>query len=889
MTQVWTRLYRLLLSLLPPRARGEDADEIASVLGEQLEGADSAGLRGRILWRAFARLPRVLVVEWIDDVWGERPRTGKPKGTGRSRMSRWTQRGRLGVRSLRRSPAFAWSSILLIGLGVGAVTSVFTVVDHVVFRPLPYPAEDRLVFMTNGSHSGPTLRGLDGIQSIDRWTAVYDRDANLEVPGGDPLRLRKAELTPSFFSMFGARPALGRLLVEADRDDPSLAVLTHEAWTAVWGSDPDVVGTSIRLDGELLEVVGVLDDHFVLPEGLVGKRLHVLHPMDWSDPSLEDPQSRQHAVVARLAEGATLGSANAELTRLAEELDVRYPGRLRTRDGNLQQFPFAPLGEYTVRRAARGLNLFLVGVGLLLLVACANVAHLFLARGIARAQEMAVRRALGAGTLALMAQLSVESALVGLGGAAVGSALAATALAAFEPWLTVSLPRGAAISLDLRVLGFAAALAVGTAFVFGLLPALRTIGRNVGESLRGTGRGVTQNRRIHLLRNGLVAGEVALSLILVTMSGLLLRSFLEMTAQDPGIRIEDTWVMPVDFPVQPASGQYARVMGEIRASILEVPGVEAVTFGMEGPFQWVGGSTCCWGTSVFIGAEDESTGPTQVHAVEASFLDTYGIELLAGRVWPRSETVPEPVPAVLADALATRLFGSAEAAVGQTIRMGGREDASARVVGVAADTRYYGLDQGVDEAVFLPVEALPFPLDIGTFGIFAPDAQPGLARELREAVWRVQPTLPLPEVVPLDTWLRESAARRRFAALLVVFFGSVALALAAGGLYGTLLYAVHQRRKELGIRLALGAGRNRIEQQVVRSGLLLAAVGASVGGVAALWLGGLLDRFVFGVGTQDPVSFVVAVALLMGTAGVASWIPARRASSTDPLQTLSAE
>lgn len=884
------RVYRgLLRLLLPPAVGRRDAGEMARTLHDLLEDAGDRGARIRVAFRAFRRLPGAVVSEWVEQFRGGAVPGVRQNRTGRWEMGEWIRRTRQGLRSLGRSPAFTWSSILLVGLGVGAATTVFTVVDHVLLRPLPYPEEDRLVYMTNGSHPGPVLREMETLERVEMWTAVMDQDGNLEPDGGDPLRIRQAEVTPDFFPMFGARPALGRLLVESDQEDPSLTVLTHDAWVSIWGADPEMVGRTIRLDGEPLQVVGVLDASFVPPETLVGRTIHLLRLVDWGHPYLEEPNIHRHSVVARLAPGVSLEAANQELARMGDRLDAIHPDMLRSREGEIQRTPFEPLREYTVADASRGLNLLLGAVGLLLLVACANVAHLFLARGLTRRREMAVRQAMGARVGSLLAQLSVESLAVGVGGAALGLLLAWGALSGFTPWIQSTLPRGMAVTLDWRVLLFATGLAVGTAFLFGLVPALRTLGRDVNQGLRGGGRGVTQHRGVHLVRSGLVAGEVALSLILVTMSGILMRSFLEMTSQDPGVRVAGTWVIPVDFPTEPETGEYARVMGEIQDALRTVPGVRDVTFGMEAPFEWVGGSSCCWRTSFWVPGVTDEGPPMRVHAVEPGFLDTYGIPLVAGSVWPRSETPPSPLPVVMSEGVALELFGAPEAALGREARMGGGDGTALRIVGVAADTRYYGLDQGVDQALYLPVEYLPFPLDIGTFGIHAPGVGDGFAQQLREAVWQVQPTLPLPTVVPLASWLRESSASRRFAALLLVGFGAVALLLAAGGLYGTLLYAVHQRRKELGIRIALGAGRSRIESEVVRKGVALAVLGAVVGGGAAWGLGRLLESLVFGVGTQDPLSLGVAVALLLSTAALASWFPARRASRTDPLETLSAE
>jgi hypothetical protein len=377
--RLWAKLYGGALVVLPRAARGERAD-MARALEEQLRSAGSGRAATLALLRAFLRLPAVALAEWMEVL---RPASRGPRGV-------FAQNLRFAARTLRKNPTFTWVSVVLIGLGVGAVTTVFTVVDHVLLRPLPYPAQERLTFLTRGSHNGPTLRALDDVVAFDLWVTARGEDANLTRVGAEPLRLRSVQVTASFFSMFGARPLLGRVLVEADATDLSVAVLAYDAWISIWGGDRSIVGSTIQLNAEPVTVVGVLEPGFVSPERLVGRAAHLFRPMNWADPRLESPGYHAHSVAARLAVGVDLAAAQAEIDRVFATL--REQDLLTTtRD---EPWPLVPLKDVTVQNAREGLILLLGSVGLLLLVACANVALLFMERGLSRVREMSVRRSL---------------------------------------------------------------------------------------------------------------------------------------------------------------------------------------------------------------------------------------------------------------------------------------------------------------------------------------------------------------------------------------------------------------------------------------------------------------------------------------------------------------
>ena len=869
-------LYRLSLRLLPREVREEDGRAIVATLEDQLDATEGVGRRARIVTLAFARLPGAAIGMAMD----ARTTGGTPTGGGDG-MRGMIRTIRQAARALRKAPAFTWATVLLLALGIGAGTAAFSVVDHVLLRPLPYPAPDRLVYMTNGSHSGPTLRRLDSVESFDTWVAAHGGTSNLVRDGAEPLRMNWVEVTPSFFGTFGASPHLGRLLVESDENSRNVGVLTHAAWQRVWGADPAVVGSTIRIDGNPVEVIGVLEADFAVPSVLTGRAPDLLYPMDWTDPLLEQPGYQAHSVAARLAPGMTIEQADLELDRVAADVTAAHADHYADYEEPID-WPLVSLADQTVGpRVARGLGLLLGAVGLLLLVACSNVAHLFLARGLGRTREMSVRRALGASTRALVTQLLAESLVVAAAAAAAGVGLAWLALRGFGRW-TDALPRGETVSLDLPVLGFAVLLSIATVVLFGLVPALRSTRRELHDALRTSARSATSSRTVQALRSGLVIGEVAFSLVLVVTAGLLMKSFLEVTSQDFGIEPENVVVVPLSIPEMDGADAYVRLMTDLTDAVRRVPGVEAATWSGELPFENTGGRSCCWATGVQLGDEGE---PVRLagHSVDEDFFRTLGTEIVAGGHFRRGES--EPV-AVIGERTAIRGWGSAEAAVGRTIGVRGAER---RIVGVAEHTLHYGLDQPHDVTAYIPAWQGGFALPWGSIAVKTRGDVDGVRPRLREAIWGVEPQLPIPTITPLESMIDSSTSTRRFGGVLASSFGVVALLLAAGGLYGTLLYTVGEQRRAIGIRIALGAGRGRIEAAVVGRALLLGVGGVVLGLGVSLYLSRFLEAFLFGITPRDGLSLTGAAVVLMAVIGVAAWLPARRAANTDPLDTLRTE
>jgi len=865
----------------------EDGADMAGAFAELWADAPGMGGRTALLVRAFCALGAVLILEWLEYL-GARRAPGRRDNTntwGRGGMG-FGRNLRFALRTLRKAPAFSLTSILLVAVGVGAVTTIFTLVDHVLLRPLPYPDAHRLVALDGGSFQGPLFRAFEEMSTVEEWGAAWGDRVNL-VGSGDPLRLDEARVSKDFFDLFGARAQRGRLLDPADFADADVVVLDAGAWRRIWGGDPGVLGRTLDVDGQALTVVGIMEDAFTPPEPLVGKRVDLWRPLDWSMEQMDSHEFQVLEIAGRAREGVTTEAVQDEMDALMARMSQVHEN-YRTRDGDPRPTPVVALSEQTVRGVRTGLGLLMGAVALLLLVACANVAHLFLARGLGRTREMAVRRALGAGTGSLAGQLLVESLAVGLAGGLLGTGLAFAGVRAFVTLNPTALPRQGAVALDPQVLLFAVGISALTSLAFGLLPALRSVRGELADELRGAGRTATSGRGVGLVRNSLVTAEVALSLVLVAGAGLLVRSFVTVRAQQTGFDVAHVWTVPLNLTDPSTPQEYREIMDEVTRQASQVPGVRSAAYGLTAPLDRVGGSRCCWSSRLGVpGREDDRALNADMFPVTTRYFETLGIELVVGRSWTEAEGTATPVPLVVNETYARELAGSAQAALGMTVDV---RDESAVIVGVAADTRHYGLDQAIRNGAYLPMARLPFTLPLATLMVQVdPAADRSMPQALRAAVWAAAPALPVTTVRSMQEAVDASTAGRRFESLIFGAFASVALLLAAGGLYGTLLYMAGQRRRELGIRVALGASRRRIESAMLRVGLGLGLVGVTLG-LGGAWMSNrLLESRIWGVERGDPWALGGAAALLLVTAVVASWLPARRAGRVDPLETLRVE
>ena len=804
----------------------------------------------------------------------------------RELIARIAQDAHLAIRSYVKTPGFAVTAVAIIALGVGATTTIYSVVDGVVLKQLPYPESGRLVYFDNPSHSPPLFRDWqDRTQSFASMGGAWDRDIDL-TKAGEPEKLDGALVTREFFTLFGAEPFIGRLFTNDDfQDQPRVVVLDHGLWQRRFGGDESILGTAVTLGGASLIVVGVLDPIFVLPQGIVRSNTDVWLPLDVTRPDIQDRGLYILGVVARLKPDVTLETAHAELSLVAEALAEEFPDQYRRRDGSTRPMTVSPLREALVERHGGMLFILLGAVGLMLVIACANVANLFLARGTDREREMALRAALGAGRGRLVTQLLTESVVLALVGGTLGVAFAFLGVRGFETLNAgLNIPRMDEVGIDLRVLGFALAVSTLTGVAFGLFPAWQASRTDVTQALKESSAtpGGGRNR----VRSTLVVAEIALALILLVGAGLLFNSFLHRIRVDPGFDPERLVIVPLilngDTFTDEGRQQFARAVME---QVEGIPGIREATFGVTVPLMYYGPSRCCWRTSGFrtdMGEEPE--GATMVHPVSINYFTVLQANL-RGREFVRADANTTPVATVISDALAERLFPGIDP-MGHTFR--GR-DTEFVVVGEVSGLHHWGLDEDIEFEMFVPYEV--FGGEFRRLNIMVrTSAEPtAVAQALRQAVWAVEPDLPVDEIVTMRQRIATSMTGPRVLSTLLLTFATLAILLAAGGIYGSTLYTVGQRQRELGIRLALGARSGQVVGMVVRQGALLALIGIALGTAGAVGLSRLLNRLVFGITTTDLPTFAT-VAMLLGLVAIAaSYVPARRAARADPMEALRSE
>jgi predicted permease len=894
-TPLAVRLYAQVTRLLPSEPGGGYADD-ATTLFEELH-ADAVRQHGWIAgWTLWARSTALLIVCVIR----ERSETGG--GTGRGRggdpMGTVVQDIRYGVRTLAKRPAFAMTTIVILGVGIGATTAIFSVVDTVVLRPLPYPDAGGLVRFTRGSHSYPAFRAWLAMSSFESLAATRDYDVAL-TGGGTPLRLRAVAVSPDFFRMFGGAPHLGRLFDSGDYPgDRSVAVLDPGLWQRYWGGDPGVVGRTIVVDGKPAVVIGVLDPRFRTPEIETGNQVDIWLALDDGGVSANDHDYHELGVVGRLAPGVSLEVAQAEVDAQQQAFAERFPSDYVTRAGVIAEVPLVLLREATVRQVSSTLLTLLGAVGLLLLIACANVANLFLAHGTARTREMSLRAALGATRVRLAGQVLTESVLLALAGGALAVVLAFGGVELFARFSPGEIPRIDTLAVDVRALAFSALIATLTGILFGVLPAVQAMRADVNDALKDRSQAFTASRGGRRLRSGLVVAEIALAMVLVTGAALLMRSFVARVQVDPGFDTAGLVVVPLRLGAEDDDpGAASSWTGAERLQFIEglleraraLPGTRSAAAAWTTPFRTTGGGRCCTIARI-VGdpALVDEARPFRmvIHPVTPDYFGTLGAPLASGREFTAADRDAEV--AVVNRPTARLLFGR-EDVVGRTLTVGESGSLTLEIVGVAEGVHHWGPTEGVEEAVYVPYARLGTRFDELEVLVRTDSDTETAAAALRDAIWALDASLPVPEVTTMERRISASAATPRFLTALLVGFGAGALLLACGGIYGSMLYTVGQRRREMGIRLALGAAGTDVVRLVLRYGVALAVAGVALGTLAGLSISRVMEGLLWGIEPTDPSTFA-AVAVSLGSAAVgAALMPAWRAGRTDPVQTLKAE
>jgi predicted permease len=880
---------RLASLRLSPARENEIVDELAQHLDdrwrESIAGGASddealhaalAQLRDDVLVRNLASL-RQAHAHHPDHVLDETPVTSK-----RAWLERLAQDVRFGARMLGRHRGLTFVAVLSLALAIGANAAVFALVDAVLLRPLRFTEPERLVLVWEASDSAPTQRGNVAPGNYRDWQArsrtLHDLAAfgtmTVNLSGDrDPEQLSGQAVTPNFFDVVGVRPTLGRTFTPSDVPagaPPQTVVVSHRFWQQRFGGRSTVAGADLLVDGHRMSVVGVMPSGFQVIDATTDIWLPVMPPAD-------DRGSHYLTVLGRLKPGIPEAQAQADLDALTKQIARDFPKHATS----LRAFVL-PLREHLVGKARPVLFVLFGAVGAVLLIACANVANLLLARASARRAEIAVRTTLGATRARVVRQLVTESLLLaGLGGFA-GLVLAPASFTLLSELVPPAMLTSASVSLSVPMFAFTGLVTLATGIGFGVLPAVQITRRTAFDVLRQAGGRSAVAARGGALRGALVVVEVALCLVVVVAAALLVQTFTRLRGVEPGFRPEGVVTLGIRLP-RPMQADFAR-RSAFFAQVLErvdaMPAVAGAAVTTAAPLTWKGGSN-----GLSIDGQAPQPGQSAVHRqVSASYFSVMGMSLREGRVLDARDGATSLPVAVINETMA-RQFWPGGSAVGRRFKIGPRESPRpwVTVVGVTRDVKNMGLDAPVKAEMYLPYQQVFYDESFAPAALVvrATGAPLGLVAGIRRAVTDVDPTQPVSNVRTLDEILTTETATRRVGAWLMGGFAAMSLLLAAVGLYGVLSYTVSQRLPELGLRMALGARRIDVLALVVRYGMNLALVGCGLGIAASYLLTRWMSALLFEVSPTDPVTFGAVVVVLASVAFAACCVPARRAMKAD--------
>ena len=864
--EAWTRILRALL-------RGQEAGRVEDALAElyalkREENARTADAWYRRQVVGFAmRLPALT----RRGGWFER-RGGGGMDVVRQDLS-------FAVRQFVRRPAFALLAVVTIGLGIGAATAIFGLVRAVVLEPLPYPEAGRLVQVLETTPDGrdfvtsePNFLDFQARSRTFEKLAVFQSAPVSARFGTEPVQLDGSRVSADYFSVLGARPLLGRTFTaeESGREPQPVVVLGHALWRDVFGQAASVLGRTLVLDGTAHAVIGVMPAGFE-PEWDL-----------WLPQRLDPAQDRgDHmlSAIGLLARGANVDAARDDLATIQRDLSARFPESNGGWGVAVRPLKLSVVGEETVR----GGYVLFGAVGLLLLLACASVSNLLVARATTRRREVGVRTALGASPARVLRQLMTESVVLSLVGGGVGVMLAFVAMPLLRRLSPPGTPRIEQATIDPLVLGFALLVTIAVGILFGMAPTLHALRADVRAALADGDRGATGGGE--RLRNALLVAQVAVAFALVVGVGLLAASFARMRGEDPGMAVAEMLAVPLTLPWEryDEDGR-RRVLRELEARIAAVPGVRAVGTVNIAPFS--GDNTMNDLSVEGIAYADNDNPFARWRSVSVGYFDAAGIDIVAGRPL-RSEDRGlgggERAAAVVSESMARTIWGSPEAAIGRRFAMSRNSTNWNRVVGVSADVRDHMMDD-------VPLPQFFFP-DGGWWPwmtvIVRTDADAAaLAGPLRAAIWEVAPDLPVPTIEPVARGIDRIIAGPRFTFVLMLAFGAVALTLAVTGVYGVTHLSVSRRTREIGIRMALGGSVTGMVGMVVRQSAALTFAGIAIGLALAIAGAQALQTLLFRTSPLDPAILGGAAAILLASAVVAAWIPARKAARVDPTSVL---
>jgi putative ABC transport system permease protein len=803
-------------------------------------------------------------------------------------------------RSFASSKTFTAVALLVLMLGIGATTAIFSVVDAVVLRALPFDEHDRLVAV--GERRTPRARlsapgrdpeQLNSIapqnymdwaaqqQVFESMAAIAGRGVTLREAGAEPEDLRAQAVTVQFFDVLRVRPAMGRTFERGNETEGSdrVVVLSDALWRRRFGGDQTILGRTIPLEGVPYEVIGVMPADFAYPVSAPRSTDLWVPFVVPPDQRVRDPNDYNFYLqaIARLRPGVTLRAAQAQMDQIALALQTAHPVWNKERHVGVR-----PLRDHLVGAVTRSWMLMLLGaVGIVLLIACANVANLLLARAAAREREVGIRAALGAGRWRLIRGLMVESLTLSIVGTILSVVLAWWAVQILRTSMPEGVPRVAAIALDLRVLGAAAGLSILTGLLFGIVPALQLSKPDLTRALKEGSRGMVGTGR-QWLRGGLVVVEVALAVVLLVGAALFIGSFVTLMRIEPGFNSDNVLTAQLfpRFPPGTPPPDHAAAYAQIVERVSQIPGVvhaSMISGGM--PLSGTMNST----TVTIPGRKIEGDGDISIRRITPEYHQALGIPLPAGRLFTPADRAGGQHVAIVSEAFAKRYF-PAENAVGRTITV---NDADRTIVGVVGNVHQVSLETEPMDEVYLPISQVRT-----TFADLAVKTEKPpypILPALRSAVLTVMPDVPLRNVRTLEELYGRRIAQRKLNMLLLGLFGLLGLVISAVGIYGVMTYVVSQRTREIGVRMALGATPGSVVSMVLGNAGVLVALGLFLGGAGAWLLSSTAERFLFRLESDDPRAFVVAIVVLALAALIASVVPARRAASVDPMEALRAE
>ncbi|HLL70266.1 MAG TPA: ABC transporter permease [Pyrinomonadaceae bacterium] len=806
-------------------------------------------------------------------------------------MSGLWQDMKYGARLLLKRRGFTAVAVLTLALGIGANSAIFSVINAVLLSPLPFEQADRLVRLGGndlrkpndlpGTFSPPDFYDWRARNTVFEEVAAIDGSSPSLTGAGEPERIQAAKVSANFFSILRARPAAGRtfLAEEEKRGNHYVVVLSHALWQRRFGGDPSILGKQIELTGEKFMAVGIMPREFQMPR---------FTGYDYEEPELWIPFAPDlknwsrggrsvDAAIGRLKPNVTIQQAQAELDSIGQQLQQQYP-----KSNANAGVRVVSLYEQLVGATRPALLLFVAAVGFVLLIACANVANLLLARAATRHKEIAIRTALGAARARIVRQLLTESVLLSLLGGALGLLLAMWATDLLLALSGGAIPRFEHAGLDRRVLLFTLLISTLTGVFFGLAPALQASKPDLNETLKDGGRtsaGAGRGR----VRALLVVSEIALSLVLLVGAGLLIKSFVRLQSVDPGFDPQNVLTMTafLNGTKYPQDEQHPVFFDQVAERARSLPQVEHVGLVSNLPVSGNWDRLPIYPEGQLI-TEGEAQD-TEQYMVNADYFGALRIPLKEGRIFNAEDKKDAPLAVVINEAAARRYWPN-ESPVGKRIKIGDPANPWLEVVGVVGDVRHYGLDKPANMQVYLPHQQKPSQ-QMTIVVRSASDAESQI-NAVRNQVWAVDKDQPVYDIKLMSEYVAESVAQRRFSMWLVAIFASVALVLAVVGIYGVMSYTVAQRTREIGVRMALGAQASDILKLVVGQGMALTLAGVATGIVLAFAVTRVMSSLLFGVSAADPLIFSAVAVLLTTVALVACYLPARRATKVDPMVAL---